>query len=118
MKDRFPRTTKEFFETGRRVVVRCEDCDHGKTVDPEVLALTFGGDFDCYSSFWELEAQLRCEWCGERHRHVHFTNIHSKPFTPVSAEDSLIAALELSALSRARGGGGGPRGRVRRFGRR
>lgn len=118
LKDRFPRTTLEFSQTGRRVVVRCNGCDLNRMVDPEILVLTFGEEFDCYSSFRELEAQLRCERCGEPRRHIHFVNTALKSFDPVSTEESLIASLELSALNRARGGGSGPRGRVRRFGRR
>ncbi len=121
MKDKFPRTASEFAEHGREVIVRCPDCDRYRRVDPEILVLTFGDDFDCYDNLAELTGQLRCDACGEPHRLIFFRNANEKPFEPVSFEQSVVNSLEFNAFVRARNGTPDPHrrlGRVRKFGRR
>jgi hypothetical protein len=103
MKDLFPRTTCEFLEHGREVIVRCDDCNRNHRVDPEMLVLQFGEEFDCYASLAELQAQLRCDACGERYRLIYFHNARQTHFELVSLEEATISALELSAYVRARG---------------
>ena len=76
MKDRFPRTISEFAQHGMRVVVVCDDCRARRVVSPDVLSLTFGDDFDCYSSIIELKLQLRCEHCGQRGRRIELLDVH------------------------------------------
>src|SRR4051812_16954389 len=75
MKDRYPRTVAEFADHGMRVVVICDDCTCQRTVPPDVLSLTFGDDFDCYSSLIELQLQLRCECCGQRRRRIRLVDV-------------------------------------------
>lgn len=64
----------EFAEHGMRVVICCDDCDSRRVVSPDILSLTFGDDFDCYSSWAELKLQLRCENCGERRRRIELVD--------------------------------------------
>lgn len=100
---RIPRTAREFAENGREVVVKCDACNRNRRVDPELLVLEFGEDFDCYSGLAELQAQLRCDACGERYRLVYFRNSRRRHFEPVSMDDATMYSLELSAYVRARG---------------
>ncbi len=76
MKGRYPRTVAEFAQHGMRVVVACDDCDSRRVVSPDVLSLTFGDEFDCYSSLVELRLQLRCEHCGKRNRRIELVDLH------------------------------------------
>jgi hypothetical protein len=76
MKDRYPRTVAEFAQHCMRVVVCCDDCDSRRVVSPDILSLTFGDDFDCYSSLVELRLQLRCEHCGQRRRRIELRDVN------------------------------------------
>jgi hypothetical protein len=114
MKDKFPRTASEFADHGREVVVRCPDCDRYARVDPAILVLTFGEDFDCYDNLAELTSQLRCDACGEPHRIVFFRNANEKSLEPTSFEQSVINNLEFNAFLRARNGDSDPHRRLGR----
>lgn len=64
------RTVAQLAALGRHVILRCEDCDWSRNVLPDVLAVTFGEDFDVVANLPELRSQLRCDRCGRRHRSV------------------------------------------------
>jgi uncharacterized Zn finger protein len=99
----FPRTVEQLAVANRRIVVRCEECQHTKEVAPDVLDMTFGPDFDVYAGFRELEAQLRCEACGKPRRNIDIVDRNYRPAGAVSFEDSVNRQLEMNALVRARG---------------
>ncbi len=100
----FPRTVAQLAAANRRVVVVCESCQHYKEMMPEVLDMTFGANFDVYAGFRELQAQLRCERCGEPYRRIDIVDRTHRPPGPVSFEESVNRQLEMNALIRARDG--------------
>lgn len=105
MKDRFPRTVREFAEHGRIVVVRCQTCHRARRVPSDVLEAAFGADFDLYDGYAALGVELRCDLCGEKHRAIDFVDESRNVFADVSFEESVTRSLEMRALWRARDGG-------------
>lgn len=64
----------------------------------------FGPDFDLYDGYAALEAELRCDRCGKKHRLIVFRDTAPTPeFAEVSYEEALNRALERRAYIRARG---------------
>ena len=69
----FPRTTREFLQHRRVVVVHCvSGCGHRAPQDPESLILTFGEDFDLIAGVAEVAATLYCPVCGTRKPNIYF----------------------------------------------
>ena len=97
MQGRFPRTVAEFAANGRQVWVGCEDCNRRKLVPPDVLDAMYGPEFDLYAGFAALEAELRCEICGEKHRNIIFHDATEYPPGDVTFEDALNRNLERRA---------------------
>lgn len=119
MQYRFPRTIRELADAGRHIIAHCDACPRRVALDPELLAFTFGEDFDCYAGLAELRGQLCCDECGAKRPRIYFRDPHEKPFEPIGYEDALTRALEFSAYSRATGESAShPGGRIRKFGRR
>lgn len=102
MMDRYPRTVGEFIEHGRIVIIECEACRRKAPIDLSVLELTFGADFDMYSSMRSMRDQLGCPACGRPRPLIEFYNPHAARFRDVSFEDSVTSSLEFSAYNRAR----------------
>lgn len=101
---RYPRTVREFADNMRDVIVVCGACEAKRVVAPDVLMAAFGGDFDLYDGLSGLEAELRCEMCGKKHRTVVFRDRTPRDaFAPVSYEEALNRELERRAYIRARG---------------
>lgn len=101
---RYPRTVSEFATSLREVQVQCSDCRRRRTVPPDVLDAAFGPDFDLYDGYAGLEAELRCDQCGKKHRLILFRDMTQRDlFAPVSYEEALNRELERRAYIRARG---------------
>lgn len=100
MRGRFPRTVAEFAEHGRRVVSHCENCRAASAIPKHVLTATFGADFDLYDGLSEVRARMTCVSCGAARPRISFYN-PADGAGPVSFEDSVTHALELSAFARA-----------------
>jgi len=100
---RYPRSVEEFAGNMREVVVVCSDCKRKRTVPPDVLSAMFGDSFDLYDGYAELEAQLRCDACGKKHRLIVFRDLTPRPSGPVGFEEALNRELERRAYIRARG---------------
>jgi hypothetical protein len=61
-----------------QVWVGCEDCNRRRLVSADVLDALFGSEFDLVAGRAALEAELRCEICGEKHRAITFlVSIHN-----------------------------------------
>jgi hypothetical protein len=103
MKGRYPRTVSEFAANQRSVHVLCSPCQRKGLVPPDVLEACFGPDFDLYDGFAALEAELRCEECGKKHRTILFRGNTVYPaFTEVSFEGGLTRQLERRAYGNVR----------------
>jgi hypothetical protein len=102
MMDRYPRTVGEFIEHSRMVIIECEACRRKAPIDLSVLELTFGADFDMYSSMRSMRDQLGCPACGHPRPVISFYNPNAPHFAEVSFEDSVTSQLEFSAYNRAR----------------
>jgi hypothetical protein len=100
MKDRYPRTVAEFSEHHRLVVLHCERCHGSQVMATDVLDATFGPEFDLYSGYRELRAQLYCPHCGAPRPRATFFNPEERS-GEVSFEDSVTHALEFNAFVRA-----------------
>lgn len=101
MKDRYPRTVREYFEAGRLVIMECEGCRRKAPLDLSMLELTFGGDHDMYSGIREMRDRLACPGCGRPRPHIVFHD-PAERMGDVSFEASVDRALEFSAYNRAR----------------
>jgi hypothetical protein len=97
MKGRYPRTVAEFGAHQRQVWVGCGPCNRRRLVGNDVLEAMFGPDFDLYAGFAALEAELRCEICGQKHRTIIFHDATERPRGEVSFEESVNHSLELRA---------------------
>jgi hypothetical protein len=98
MKGRYPRTVSEFAANRRTVLVLCSPCQRRRVVPPDVLEACFGPDFDLYDGYAALEAELRCEACGKKHRTILFRDDTDYPaFAEVSFEESVTRQLERRA---------------------
>ena len=97
MKGRYPRTVGEFAANQRSVWVHCSPCQRKRQVPADVLDACFGEDFDLYDGFAALEAELRCDACGKKHRTIIFRDETQYPIGDVSFEDSVTRALERRA---------------------
>ena len=102
MKERYPRTVSEFISTKRLVIIECETCRRKAPADLSLLELTFGGDFDMYSSMREMRDRLSCPACGHPRPVIEFHDPNQAHFEPVSFEESVTRQLEFSAYTRAR----------------
>ena len=98
VKGRYPRTVGEFAANQRQVWVGCSECNRRRLVPNDVLDALFGPDFDLYDGFAALEAELRCETCGKKHRLIIFHDATEYPFNgDVSYEESVTRELERRA---------------------
>ena len=97
MKGRFPRTVAEFAAHQRSVWVGCGECNRRRRVQSDVLEAMFGPDFDLYDGFAALEAELRCETCGQKHRLIIFNDDTAYPPGEVSFDDHVTRELERRA---------------------
>ena len=97
MKGRYPRTIEEFAANHRTVLVQCGPCGRKRPVPNDVLEACFGPDFDLYAGFAALEAELRCDACGKKHRTIIFRDETDYPIGDVSFEESVTRALERRA---------------------
>jgi len=79
MQDHEPRTVKEFAAHHRQVWVGCVPCNRRKLVANDVLEAMYGAEFDLYAGLSALEAELRCEICGEKHRKIIFHDAAEVP---------------------------------------
>lgn len=107
MQGRYPRTIAEFGGHQREVWVQCSPCGHKRRVPLDVLEAMFGPGFDLYAGYAALEAELRCEMCGKKHRTIMFRDMSPRPTGEVSFEDALNHQLEMRAYWQLR-----DRGRV------
>ena len=57
---RHERRGREYIDTARLVLIECEACRRKSPVDLSMLELTFGADFDMYSSMREMRTRLAC----------------------------------------------------------
>jgi hypothetical protein len=103
MQGRYPRTVREFAETGRVVIVHCSHCNHARRVPPDVLEAVFGPDFDRYAGYAGLVTELHCDQCAGPGRVIDFIDTNPQATGPVSFEDSVTSQLEFRALVRAQG---------------
>lgn len=104
MQGRSPRTVREFADHHRHVLVTCGECDRTRNEPADVLEAMFGPGFDLYDGYAALEAELRCDRCGKKHRLIVFRDTTPTPtFAEVSSEEALNRALERRAYIRARG---------------
>ena len=103
MQGRYPRTVSEFAANQRHVIVKCGECQRTRNEPADVLEAMFGPDFDLYDGYSALEAELRCDRCGKKHRLILFRDTTSYPMGEVSFEDALNRELERRAYIRARG---------------
>lgn len=98
MKGRYPRTVREFADNQRSVWVHCSPCQRKRQVPPDVLEACFGPDFDLYDGFAALEAELRCDACGKKHRTIIFRDETVRPsYGEVGFEESVTRQLERRA---------------------
>lgn len=97
MKGRFPRTVSEFAASTRSVWVGCSECNRRRRVGNDVLDAMFGPDFDLYDGFAALEAELRCETCGKKHRLIIFHDDTAYPAGDVSFDEHVTRELERRA---------------------
>jgi len=104
MQGRYPRTVREFADNQRHVLVSCSECQRTRNEPADVLEAMFGPDFDLYDGYSALEAELRCDRCGKKHRLIVFRDTTPRPaFGEVSFEEALNRELERRAYIRARG---------------
>ena len=104
MKGRYPRTVSEFAANQRHVLVKCSACARTRNEPADVLEAMFGPDFDLYDGYSALEAELRCDRCGKKHRLIVFRDTTPRDaFAEVSSEEALTRELERRAYIRARG---------------
>ena len=103
MQGRYPRTVSEFAANQRHVIVKCGECQRTRNEPADVLEAMFGPDFDLYDGYSALEAELRCDRCGKKHRLIVFRDTTNYPMGEVSFEDALNRGLERRAYIRARG---------------
>lgn len=98
MKGRYPRTIAEFIEHNRQVWVRCSPCGHTRKEPLDVLEAMWGTDFDLYAGYVTLEAELRCDLCGKKHRTIMFRDASERDvYAKVSFEEALNDSLEMRA---------------------
>jgi hypothetical protein len=102
MKGRYPRTVGEFAGNSRSVWVGCGECNRRRLVRNDVLEAMFGPDFDLYDGFAALEAELRCETCGKKHRLIIFHDHTEYPAGDVSFDDHVTRELERRAYVNVR----------------
>jgi len=94
----------EFAANQRHVIVKCSECQRQRNEPPDVLEAMFGPDFDLYDGYAALEAELRCDQCGKKHRLIVFTDTTPRESSgEVSFEEALNRELERRAYIRARG---------------
>ena len=74
MQGRYPRTIAEFAQHQRAVLVHCAPCNRRRRTPADVLEAVFGPDFDLYAGYAALEAELRCDACGKKHRQILFVD--------------------------------------------
>lgn len=98
---RHERRGREYIDTARLVLIECEACRRKSPVDLSMLELTFGADFDMYSSMREMRTRLACPGCGSPRPVISFYDPHQRQ-GEVSFEDSVSRSLEFSAYNRAR----------------
>ena len=97
VKGRYPRTVGEFAANQRQVWVGCGECNRRRLVPNDVLDALFGPDFDLYDGFAALEAELRCETCGKKHRLIIFHDATEYPPGAVSFDEHVTRELERRA---------------------
>lgn len=120
MQGRYPRTIAEFGAHQREVWVRCSPCGHTRKEPLDVLEAMFGAQFDLYAGYAALEAELRCDLCGKKHRAIIFHDASEhEPYKDFSFEEALNRSLERRAYWQVRDRGKpepvrGPRRRRRR----
>jgi len=59
-----PRTAGEFFTAGQCAIQECAECGAVKSIDPDIVCMTFGDDFDMRAGARSLQAAFRCSICG------------------------------------------------------
>jgi len=100
MRGRFPRTTGEFLEHGRVVVLRCE-CGATTWIKPDNLIQRLGREFDLYAGYVELQATFPCD-CGKLQMITFYNPFGRGAFERVPFDEATAGALELSAFALAR----------------
>jgi hypothetical protein len=72
MGDKVPVTAREFQLAGKFVIQDCPQCMMRTKIEPSVITLTFGDDFDMYEGTREIRHRFGCPHCGARRPDVYF----------------------------------------------
>lgn len=67
-----PRTAREFELAGRFVIQDCPECMKRSKIDPSIITLTFGDDFDMHAGLREVRYRFDCPHCSARRPDVYF----------------------------------------------
>jgi hypothetical protein len=59
-----PRTAGEFFTSGECAIQECRSCGAVKSIDPDIVCMTFGDDFDMRVGARSLQNAFSCSSCG------------------------------------------------------
>ncbi|MDB5538775.1 MAG: hypothetical protein JWQ89_502 [Devosia sp.] len=67
-----PVTAREFQLAGKFVIQDCPECLTRTKIEPSVITLTFGDDFDMFMGLREIRYRFDCPICGARRPDVYF----------------------------------------------
>lgn len=63
-----PDTAREFQLAGKFVIRDCPEC----MIEPSIITLTFGDDFDMLMGLHEIRHRFDCPYCGARRPDIYF----------------------------------------------
>lgn len=67
-----PITAREYELAGRFVIQDCPECMTRSKIDPSLITLTFGDDFDMLMGLREIRHRFGCPHCGARRPDIYF----------------------------------------------
>lgn len=67
-----PRTAGEFFAMGKCAIQDCPACGATRSIDPDIVCMTFGDDFDMRMGARSLQAAFSCSICGTARPTIRF----------------------------------------------
>lgn len=72
MAGKIPWTAREFQLAGKYVIQDCPDCLMRTKIEPSIITMTFGDDFDMYAGLREIRHRFNCPLCGAARPDVYF----------------------------------------------
>lgn len=81
------RTAGEFFTEGQCAIQECPHCGAVKSIDPDIVCMTFGDDFDMRAGARSLQAAFNCPVCGAPRPTIRFEEDLQPDRAPIEADD-------------------------------